>query len=443
MHTGNFFGFEIIIVICMIILNAIFASYEMALATIFKSRLVVLKNQKKKGADASLFMKDKMEASLAVIQLAITLVGAIAATTGGAGISETLKPYFIATMGFSELLAEVISLIIFVVPLSCAIIIFGELVPKTFALNNREWVCLKLSPVMKVLSIIAYPIVRVFEIIVKKIVGFSSKKIIDQSQNEEKTVIYELKAAASLARSLRLIGLSQEKIVLSAADLSSRTISGIMLPSSEISMIPIHLNLSDALIKAQLDMHTRFPVCEIENEPQTIKGYINFKDIVSALKVNPEDCSIKGITRPIKKVRDEALISDVLAQMINEKAHIAIVITEEDRVAGLVTLEDIVEEFVGEIEDEFDRLPNHFHQFGSSWIVGGGVPIDIIESKLNIVLKKSSLEGKYVSLAEWVFKKLGRIPNRGEIVQIESLQITVRKLRRKKIYECVIDVINK
>jgi len=356
MDTGNFFGFEIIIVICMIILNAIFASYEMALATIFKSRLIVLKNQKKKGADASLFMKDKMEASLAVIQLAITLVGAIAATTGGAGISETLKPYFIATMGFSELLAEVISLIIFVVPLSCAIIIFGELVPKTFALNNREWVCLKLSPVMKVLSIIAYPIVRVFEIIVKKIVGFSSKKITGQLQNEEKTVIHELKAAASLARSLRLIGLSQEKIVLSAADLSSRTISGIMLPSSEISMIPIHLNLSDALIKAQLDMHTRFPVCEIENDPQAITGYINFKDIVSALKVNPEDCSIEGITRPIKKVRDEALISDVLAQMINEKAHIAIVITEEDRVAGLVTLEDIVEEFVGEIEDEFDRM---------------------------------------------------------------------------------------
>lgn len=72
MDTGNFFGFEIIIVICMIILNAIFASYEMALATVFRSRLVVLKNQKKKGANASLFMKDKMEASLAVIQLAIT-----------------------------------------------------------------------------------------------------------------------------------------------------------------------------------------------------------------------------------------------------------------------------------------------------------------------------------------------------------------------------------
>lgn len=435
------FGFEFVIIAVMLTLNAVFAGYEMALASVSRARLIVLVSQKKKGAEAAAFMKDRMEASLAVVQLGITLVGAIAAATGGAGVGETLEPYLINVFGISQTFAEIVALTCLVIPLSAFTIVFAELIPKMFALNNREWVCLKLSPMMKLFSLIAYPIVSVFETIVKKVVLFGSQKMKSQIGGGEYTSLHELKAAASLARAALLIGATQEKIVLAATELSHRPISSVMLPASEISMIYLMASLNDALIKAHLDMHTRFPVCEKENDPETIKGYVNFKDIVNAIKFNPENPTIEGIRRPLKSLRTNISLSDSLAQMITEKNHIALVRDEREKVVGLVTLEDIMEELVGEIEDEFDRLPAHIHPFGSGWIMGGGVPMNLVLSTIHLSMPIDWPAGRTPILAEWLILKLGRGLEAGEIIQIDSLQVTVRKLRRKKLYEGIINVV--
>ncbi|MGE0268947.1 MAG: hemolysin family protein [Candidatus Omnitrophota bacterium] len=434
------FGYEIVVILIMIIMNAFFAAYEMALASISRARLSFLLNEKKKGAEAAVYMKDRMEASLAVVQLGITLVGAVAAAIGGAGVNEMLKPYLMRSFGFSETIAEILSLICLVVPLSCLTITFAELVPKMFAFTNREWVCLKMSPFMKRLSHFVYPLVRIFEAVVKKSVGFGSNKLNGKKDMGDYVGLHELKAAASFARSSRLIGAGQEKIVLSAADLSSRPISSIMLPASEISMISLKASMNDALVKAHMEMHTRFPVCEKENDPQTIRGYISFKDIIDILRTSPDKQSVQGITRPIKSIKTDVLISDALTQMIQSKIHIALVVTWDDRVVGMVTLEDIIEELVGEIEDEYDRLPTHIHAYGSSWILGGGAPMSAVYAtilKQNFV-PDSKVPG--ISFSEWINKRLGRPLQSGETFQIETITITVRKLRRKKLYEAVVTI---
>jgi putative hemolysin len=383
-------------------------------------------------------MKDRMEASLAVVQLGITFVGAVAAAIGGAGMSETLEPYLAEKYGFSEAVAEILALVCLVIPLSCITIIFAELVPKMFAFHNREWVCLKLSPLMRNLSYIAYPLVRIFEAIVKMVVGFGSRRIQGGMDGVEQIGIHELKAAATLARSSRLIGANQEKIVLSAADLSLRPISSIMLLASEISMIPLRASMNDALVKAHLDMRTRFPVCAEENDPQTIQGYVSFKDIINALKTNPENPTLESVTRPIKSLKTDTPISDALAQMIHDKIHIALVRSGDGRVAGMVTLEDIMEELVGEIEDEFDRLPMYIHAFGASWIMGGGVSMGAVLSKIGRPVSPEEERFKNFSLAEWVSHKLGRPLRAGEMVHLGGLTVTTRKLRRKKLYEAVV-----
>lgn len=432
------FGYEVIVIIVMVLFNAVFAAYEMALASISRARLSFLATENKKGADAAIFMKDRMEASLAVVQLGITLVGAIAAAIGGAGISETLEPYLIHTFGLSEGIAETLALICLIIPLSCFTITFAELVPKMFAFNNREWVCLKLSPLMKQLTHIVYPVVRIFEAIVKKSVGFGSNKIKGRTETVDDVGLHELKAAATLARSSRQIGANQEKIVLSAADLSSRPISSIMLPASEISLIAMHASMNDALVKAHLEMHTRFPVSEKENDPQTIKGYISFKDIINILRTNPENQRVESIMRPIKSLKTDTLISDALTQMMHEKTHIALVRSWDNRVVGLLTLEDIIEELVGEIEDEYDRLPTHIHSFGTSWIVGGGVPVNTVYATLQKPLAPQDHKHQTVTFSEWINKRLGRPLQSGETLQIDSISVTARKLRRKKLYEAVI-----
>lgn len=433
------FGYEILIILLMLFVNAVFAAYEMALASISRARLSTLCQQKKRGAEEAAYMKDRMEASLAVVQLGITLAGVIAATTGGAGAQETFTPFF-TKLGIPGFYAEMLSLVGIVIPLSAFTIIFAELVPKMFALDNRESVCLALSPLMKVIARIANPVISFFETIVKKIRGLGAKKTKGESTIDKQS-LYELKAAAALARSSRLIGIHEEKIVLSAAQLSQRKVADIMLAVDYISMIPASDSLSDALIRAHLDMHTRFPVCEKAGNPQTIIGYLNFKDVVNLLKMSPKNPSIQGITRPIKKLPAETSLSQALEEMMREKAHIATVVSQEQEVLGMITLEDIIEELVGEIEDEFDRLPTHIHPCGTGWIMGGAVSMKVVASTLGIEPPTEKMNERTATLAEWVSQNLGRDIKGAEILPFDNISVTVRKLRRRKLAEAFVSKI--
>ncbi|MCM8813296.1 MAG: hemolysin family protein [Candidatus Omnitrophica bacterium] len=428
------FGFELTVIGWMLLLNAMFAAYEMALASVSRVRLLALVNQKKKGALDALYMKERMEASLAVIQIGITLVGAIAAATGGAGISETLAPW-LREQGVSPHVAEAFALILFVIPLSVATMIFGELVPKMFALNNKEAVCLRLSPVFKAIAGLAYPLVSFLEKTVKRLVALFSRAWTPDGRDEGQE-LHELKAAVALAKNARLLGPGEERIVLAAAELSARPVAAVMLPVEDISMIWLGATLTEALIKAHLDMHTRFPVCEQENDPQTIVGYINFKDIVATLNINPEDPSIRGIMRPIKRLPAIAKMSQVLFQMIQEKAHVAVLTGSNGKIVGFITLEDILEELVGDIEDEYDRLPAHAHAYGATWIMGGGVTMGQLAQLTGLCVEENSRK----LLADWFEEKFGKTPHGADVVETCGLAITARKLRRNRLYEAVVSV---
>jgi putative hemolysin len=435
------FGYELAVIALMLVFNAIFAAYEMGLASISRARLAILFNERKKGAAEAAFMKDKMEASLATIQLGITMVGVAAAATGGAGVEKIFVPYLQYKLGISATLSAILAIVLLMIPLTFVIIVFGELVPKMIALNNKEWIVLRLSPIIKVISQAIHPIVSVIEITVKKVVGLLTLwgGIEPSSRGQW---LHELRAAVSLARTSKLMGEREEKIVLSAAHLSTHLVRDIIIPPQDISMIYVGSSLADAIIRAHLDMHTRFPVCMKENDPQSINGYVNFKDIVAALRVNPSDPTIKGIARPIKKVNGDTPLSQLLEAMIREKNHIVIVTSSEGAVIGMITLEDIIEELVGEIEDEFDRLPTHIHPYGSScWIVGGGVSMSTVASAAGLDWSSKFSNGRVPTVAEWCVQQIGQPLKGGEVIESDNLRVVPRKFRRKKVSEAMVSVI--
>jgi putative hemolysin len=465
------FSYELVVIVLMLVLNAIFAAYEMGLASISRARLAILFNEKKKGAAEAAFMKDKMEASLATIQLGVTMVGVAAAATGGAGVEKIFVPYLQHNLGISATLSAVLAIVLLMIPLTFVIIVFGELVPKMLALNNKERIVLKLSPVMKVLSQTIHPVVSVIEITVKKVVALLTLwgGIEPSSRGQW---LHELRAAVSLAKTSKLIGEREEKIVLSAAHLSTHLVRDILILAQDISMIYARSSLADALVKAHLDMHTRFPVCTKENDPQSIDGYVNFKDIVAAMRVNPADPTIRGISRPIKKVNGDMPLSQLLEAMIREKNHIVIVTSGppqsgetspastrfgeaglkagEGTILGMVTLEDIIEELVGEIEDEFDRLPTHIHPYGSSsprgeatgcWIVGGGVSIGTVASAAGLDWSSKFSDGRVPTVAEWCVQQIGQPLKGGEVIESDNLRVVPRKFRRKKVSEAMVTVV--
>jgi putative hemolysin len=421
----------------MLFFNAVFAAYEMALASISAARLQVLLREKKKGAAEAVFMKDRIEASLAIIQLGITLAGAFAAATGGIGVEERLSPYLVETLKIPEFFAKILALVFLIIPLAFIIIVFGELVPKVLALNNKEWIVLKLSPFMKFLSAVANPVVSIIEAVVKWTVGIVGR--LGPKKSGDKThEFYDFKAAVSLARASKLLGAQEEKIVLSSVLFARRAVKDIVIPAQDISLIWMDSSLTDALIKAHLDMHTRFPVSRKLDDPQSIEGYINFKDIVFTLKTNPSEPSLKGIIRSIKKIDAETSISKTLEMMIQEKLHIAIVLSGDGTILGMVTMEDVLEELVGEIEDEFDYLPTHIHPCGSAWIMGGGLPMTTVFSIIGFKGEDKFRDSKVPTLNEWCIQKAKHPLEGGEIIEGDNVRVVIRKFRRKKVSEALV-----
>jgi len=433
------YSYEILIIGFMLGFNAVFTAFEMALASVSQARLLVLVDQKRAGAVSALYLKERIGASLAVAQVGITVSASIAAGIGGAGFQDSIAPRLQALWPLSHAAAQMLAVICVIVPLSAITIIFGELVPKVFAIENKEWVCLRLAPIMRAFAWAIWPVAHFFEWCVLSVLRFGRRRF--KVANEEWGDIpgfHELHAAVSLARTKHLMGAREEKIVLSAAQLSRRRIEEIILPASEISMIPSTLSLTEALLRAHLDLHTRFPICRDENVPQSIEGYITFKDLVSALKMHAATPTVKGIARPIKWIYADIPISQVLEQMMREKLHIAIVASREDRVLGLITLEDIIEELVGDIEDEADSLATHMHPTSGGWLMGGGVPMNAVASRLGVPWSATFAKESTLRLADWCVEILCRPLKKGETVRAEGLQVTVRKLRRHKLSEAFV-----
>ncbi|MSR47787.1 MAG: HlyC/CorC family transporter [Planctomycetes bacterium] len=434
---------DLLVVAVLLGLNALFAAYEMALSAASMARLTSLAKLGTRGASAAVQMKLKMERSLAVVQLGITLMGALTGAYGGTSVTTELGPRLQARFAMSAHSAQLLALAIAVIPLAALTIVFGELAPKVLAIRYKERVACMLSPAMALFARIASPAVSLLEGAVRLLLAALHRLRGQRApQLRDATSLHELQAAAALARTSKLIGAREERIVTSAALLSSRHLREIALPAADISTIPVDLTLEEALVRAHLDMHTRFPVARDEKNPQTIEGYITFKDLVALLKMADGSAGLRAITRPIQRIAGSRTIASALDEMVHGRTHIALVVDEKDWITGMVTLEDILEELVGDIEDEFDRLPNHMVPTGEGVIAGGGVAIEALRKRFAVEAPAGepaqSAGDRPLQLADWVAREMKRAPQGGETIELHGLQLLVRKLRRKKLAEAFV-----
>jgi putative hemolysin len=446
---------ELAIMAVLVLANGVFAGYEIALASVTIARLQVLVHENRRGAKAALLMKQNMEASLAAAQIGATLLGASAAAIGGVGAAEGIRPFFSNTFGLSHASAEVLALLVVVVPLTCVTILFGELAPKVFALRNKEWVCLRLSSPMRWFCTSIWPAVWLLETTVMAFMAWSERRWrprTDASGKFEAVELLEIRAQAASAKSKRLIGEREEGIILGAARFSSRKVREIMLPAEHISTLNIGTSLAECLIIAHLEMHTRFPVAERTGDPESILGYVNFKDIVALLRLSPHDCSLRAIVRPLPSFSADMMLTACLERLIREHAHIALVRNTAQKVVGMITLEDVLEELVGEIQDEYDRLPVHVTLSGADWVVGGGVALAKLKevsgldlaADLPATLPPSGVLPEGVrTVSDWVIAQTQGHFRSGDIFERSGVRVVVRKVRRQKVLEAQIGRITK
>lgn len=425
----------IFIILLMLICNALLAAYEMAIASISRTRLSILAQEKRAGAEQALYLKDHLEGSLAIVQIGITLAGALAAAYSGSGAESGLSPWLTEHLHLHEQVARTISMLLVVLPLSFITIVFAELTPKTFAIKNKDFVVLKFSPYIRVLYTALEPLVKLME----KIVRLTTSKIskVSPPQDMQKVAMTDLRTAAAIASSSRLFGKTEEKIVISTAQFCLRNIREIQVPLEQVYMLDADDSIAETFVKAHLDMHTRFPVRQNPDDAQSIIGYLNFKDIFQATKVAGvgQPSTARSIVRPIVRLEADTIISAALEKMMKTKQHICLV-TEEGKITGILTLEDIFEEMVGEIEDEYDFFPAYIRPFGSSLVASAAAKMTDVFERLDLPFPADV--PSTMTVEQWVKERLNHEPIKNEKIRANGILLETRKFRRHKLMEALI-----
>jgi len=245
--------------------------------------------------------------------------------------------------------------------------------------------------------------------------------------------VEEIAALAGLARISNQISQHQERIIRSATRLSQLKAREVMIPLEHVSFLSTSMSIREALIVAHLEAHTRFPVSEGE-DPHRVIGYINFKELIYFMRTNPNDPHLRGIIRPLYFAAPDESAATLLRVFVDQHIHMAIVSEADGKMLGLVTLEDLVEELVGEIEDEFDRLPRMSHPLsGGTWMMGGGVTVAVLNATAG-----TRIPTEQETVSAWIIRRLGRLPKAGEVLQEGETTITVRRVRRGKVFEVMV-----
>ncbi len=427
---------EIIVIFILILINGIFALSEIAFVSSKREILEGLQASGSRNAAKVLKMMNEPDTFLSSIQVGITLIGIISGAFGGVILADDLC-IIMKKAHIFEAYAYQISMVFIVASVTYISIIFGELVPKSLGLRNPEKTILMLYPVINIFSRLAYPAVALLSFstrLILKIAGLGLTGI-DQIADPVKTILGIAKSAAIKNK----IHKQQANIITNAINIKDVTVAELMVKKDEIKYLSADMSLNQALVEAHIHHHTRYPIVE-GNDINRIIGYVNFKDIMNAVRLSPEKPTVRNISRNVLFVSDSEKVPDVLQKLIKSCQHIAIVRSASGgtTTTGLISLENLLETIVGDIRDEFDILPEFIYNLTEErWLAGGGVQLDKISKTVGVSLPEPDK-----SLCQWLMEISDaniRVENR---IEYGELIFHIRKMSRSKVYEVIIEKTN-
>lgn len=393
--------FAIIAVLTWI--NAFFASAEMAVVSCNKNKIENLAEEGSKNAKKLMEVTADQTRFLSTIQVGITLAGFFSSGSASTTISKSLG-YHLVNMGLKY--GTAISFVVTLIILSYITLVFGELVPKRVALQNPEEIALKRVGAIAVTTKIFYPFVRLLSITtvgVLKLMGKYSEDV------EEKISEEELKSYIRVSKEAGVINLEGEEMIVNIMDFDDKMAYEIMTPRTDIYMIDKE-DFNSGLIQEILESgYSRVPI--YDENPDNILGIVNIKDLFDNYsKNNFKSVDLNKILKPCYFVPETKKIDRLLKELQISKTHMAILIDEYGGLSGMVTMEDIIEEIVGEIEDEFDKEDKLIEKINDrTYIVEGKAELSYIADELNLHLDSENHE----TVGGLVLELLGFIPDDG------------------------------
>lgn len=417
---------QLFILFILILINAYFAMTEIAFISLNDTKIERQAKEGNKKAKQIENMLKEPSKFLATIQIGITLAGFLSSAFASDAFADVLAPAL--NNIFPSISVEVfraISIIIITIILSFFTLVFGELVPKRIAMKYYEKIAYASIRTIKLLSIITAPFVKILTVTTNSI-----SKIFGISEDDEETITEEeIKMLIDEGEENGIIEFEEKEMINNIFEFNDITVSEVMTHRTDIFAIEINANIQEELSKLDEYKYSRVPV--YEDTIDNIVGIIFVKDLLKYLVLN-QKIEINKIMRKAYFVSESKPINELFKDLQKSKMQMAIVIDEYGGTSGLVTMEDLLEEIVGNIFDEYDEVENEVEKIDdNTFLINGSISIYDLEKILEIDIP----DGEYDTLSGYLLEELGRVPNDNEkpVVETENVIYKIEKYEDKRI----------
>ena len=429
----TFVVLRIVVVVLLVAANAFFVAAEFALVSVRETRLQQMIAAHRIGARTVQKLHQRLESVLNAVQFGVTVASLALGWIGEASLAHVLEPLF-HPWPYSRFYAHGIAVVLAFVLMTYLVVILGEVVPKSIALQRTERVALAVAGPMDFFMTVAAPFLAFMTASTRVVLKVFGMRAVGESGVHSPE---ELKLIVSASRRLGILAPMQEELIHHALDLENVSVREIMVPRRDIFSLPANISLEEALQRVVDEQHSRVPVYDPQRGPEHIIGVLYAKDLMRWLRyrvnrtasgrpvTRPSGLEVRHILREVLVVPETKPLPDLLVEFKARKRHLAVVVDEFGSTAGLVTVEDVLEQLVGEIEDEFDVSERPLTSGETSMVLDGAVNIRDLESQYHIQIPRD--EG-FETLAGFMLAELQKIPQVGDSLEYEGRRYTVASM---------------
>jgi putative hemolysin len=410
---------ELLVIVVLVLLNGVFVAAEIALISIRHSRVEQMVDDDVPGARRVRRVIDDPGRFLAVVQLAITFIGFLASAFAAVSLVVALST-FVLTLNVGDAYATPIALVVVTILLSLFTIVFGELVPKSLALAHTERFALTLSGPVELLGRLLGPLVTGLASLTDRIARWLGADV----SREAQITAEELKLIVERGGEQGVLEAEEEQMINAVIELGERRVHEVMVPRVSIVGIRVNATFEEAIDVVIEEGHSRIPA--YEESIDEVVGILYAKDLLPYLKSDAAPRpGLRALLRPPVLVPESMTIDDLLHELQRRKVHIAIVLDEYGGTAGIVTIEDLLEEIVGEIQDEYDvEEPMVVRISEDEARIDGRADVDELRELFDIELDLED-EEEYDTVGGLMYHRIGGVPSPGDVVRVDGLTLTV------------------
>jgi len=407
------------LVLVFVLVGGVFSATEMALVSLRPSQLDRLEQQGSRGAKVASLARDPNR-FLAAVQIGVTVAGFLSAAYGASTLAPDVAPIFTG-LGMPDGAADNVALVVMTLVIAYLSLVLGELVPKRFALQKSAGLATAVAPPLSRFATVMRPVIWFLSLstnaVVRLLGGDPHATNEEMSEDELRDLVGGHEGFED----------DERKIVQDVFAATQRTVKEVMQPRHSVVFLSASTSLAEAATNVRDMPHSRYPVTG--SSVDDILGFVHVRDLLQA--EGDRTSTIGSLARDIPVLPGTNRILPAMAQMRNDGVHIALVVDEYGGTDGIVTLEDLVEELVGEIRDEYDLPgePDESHEVRREGVFDGGLNIEDFAEITGIEL----VDGSYETVAGFVIDQLGRMPEVGDMVEVGDAALTVAELDGRRI----------